>query len=230
MSILEEQIEIANPAQPHNATVLLLDISGSMAGEKISALNEGLKLFKKEVSDDELASKRVEVAVVGFGNCVSILRDFSSIDDFDPPELHADGLTPMGEGILRAADLLEQRKEQYRARGIDYYRPWIFMITDGDPTDMQPGDSRWSEVIKRVHTGEASKKFMFFAVAVEAANTALLAQIAPPNRPPIKLKERRFRELFEWLSKSQSKVSASKVGEQVALENPIAAGWGEISV
>jgi uncharacterized protein YegL len=230
MSRLEERIEIANPHQPHCATVLLLDTSGSMSGEKISALSRGLEEFKKEVSGDDLASKRVDLAVVGFGDEVRVLHDFSSIEDFDPAQLSASGATPMGQAILRAADLVEQRKELYKGQGIDYYRPWIFMITDGEPTDMTPGDTRWLDVVKRIHDGEADRKFMFFAVAVEPANTALLAQIAPQNRPPVKLNGTKFKELFQWLSRSQSKVSASRVGEQVSLENPVAAGWGQISV
>jgi uncharacterized protein YegL len=238
MTKLEERIEIANPQQPHCAVVLLLDTSGSMGGEKISLLNEGVKGFKKDIvgdetegiKGDELAAKRVDLAVITFGQGVNVLHEFSSVADFDSPTLTADGYTPMGEAIIKAADLVEQRKQQYKAQGIDYFRPWIFLITDGEPTDMQPGDSKWNEVVKRVHEGEAGKKFMFFAVAVEAANAELLKQIAPPNRPPVRLKGNKFREMFQWLSKSQSKVSASKVGEQVALENPVAAGWGEVPV
>lgn len=230
MTRLEDRIEIANPQQPHCATVLLLDTSGSMQGGKIIALTEGLTVFKEDVSTDELASKRVDLAVVTFGEGVSVSHDFSSVEDFEPPVLSAGGYTPMGEAILKAIDLIELRKQQYKDKGIDYYRPWIFMITDGDPTDMQPGDSKWNDVIRKVHDGEANKKFMFFAVAVEPANTELLRQIAPHNRPPVRLKEGRFKDLFNWLSKSQAKVSSSKVGEQIALENPIAAGWGEVSV
>ncbi len=230
MARLEEQIEIANPTQPHCATVLLLDTSGSMDGEKITALNEGLRTFKDEVAKDELAAKRVDLAVLTFGESVGVTHEFSSIDDFDPPVLEADGYTPMGDAILKAADLIEQRKQHYKNQGIDYYRPWIFLITDGDPTDMEPGDAHWNEVVRRVHEGEASKKFMFFAVGVEPANLQALTQIAPPTRPPIKLKEKKFKEMFDWLSKSQAKVSASKVGDQVPLENPVAAGWGEVSV
>jgi uncharacterized protein YegL len=230
MSKLQDRIEIANPQQPHCATVLLLDTSGSMAGEKIAALNEGLKLFREEVSKDDLASKRVDLAVLTFGSAVTVLSQFSSIDDAEVHELEASGSTPMGEAILRAADLIEDRKRQYKAQGIDYYRPWVFMITDGEPTDIQPGTSEWTEVVRRVREGEASKKFMFFAVTVEPGNMELLREIAPPNRPPVKLKGTQFRQLFEWLSKSQSKVSASKVGEQVALESPVAAGWAEVAV
>jgi uncharacterized protein YegL len=230
MAKLEDRIEIANPTQPHCATVLLLDTSGSMSGEKIAGLNEGLKALKDEIGADELASKRVDLAIVTFGESVSVIHDFSSIDAFDPEALVASGSTPMGEAIIRATDLLEQRKQHYKAQGIDYYRPWIFMITDGEPTDMPLGGANWNEVTKRVRDGESNKQFMFFAVAVEPANTETLAQIAPPNRPPVKLKGAKFREMFQWLSKSQAKVSASKVGDQVSLENPVAAGWGEISV
>src|SRR5213592_3069928 len=194
MSKLEERIEIANPQQPHVATVLLLDTSGSMSGGKIAALNEGLTLFKQDVSTDDLACKRVDLAVVTFGSSVSVLHDFASIEDFDPPELAADGATPMGAAILKAGELVEQRKGQYKAQGTDYYRPWILLITDGEPTDMQPGDEMWKQVVRVVHDGEASRKFMFFAVAVEPANVDVLLEIAPPGRPPVKLKGQRFKE------------------------------------
>ena len=229
MSRLEDQIEIGNPTQPHCATVLLLDVSGSMDGEKIAQLNHGLQVFRKEISGDELASKRVDLAVISFGQSVRVIHDFSSIGDFEPAPLTAGGSTPLGEAILKAADMIEQRKGQYKSQGIDYYRPWMFLITDGAPTDMQVGDSTWNQVVERVHEGEASKKFMFFAVAVQDADTQILALIAPSNRPPVRLVGTKFTELFQWLSKSQSKVSSSKVGENVSLESPVAAGWGEIA-
>ena len=229
MSSLADRIEIGNPSQPHCATMLLLDVSGSMDGEKIAQLNHGLQVFKEEISKDDLASKRVDLAVVTFGQDVQVVHNFSGIDDFEATILTANGSTPMGQAILTAADMIEQRKQQYKSQGVDYYRPWIFMITDGAPTDMQVGDSTWNKVVQCVHQGEAAKKFMFFAVAVDAAEMQLLTQIAPPNRPPVRLVGTRFKEMFQWLSRSQSKVSSSRVNESVPLENPVAAGWGTIS-
>jgi uncharacterized protein YegL len=229
MSRLEELVEIGNPTQPHCATVLLLDTSGSMDGEKISRLNEALRAFKEETAADELARKRVDLAVVTFGGVVTTVQNFCSIDDFEPAPLTAGGGTPLGQAILKASDMIEERKQQYKAQGIDYYRPWMFLITDGAPTDMSRGDASWTEVVKRVQEGEANKKFMFFAVVVEPADIETLAQIAPPNRPPVKLVGKKFKEMFQWLSKSQAKVSSSKVGENVAIENPVAAGWGEVA-
>jgi len=226
---LVDQVEIGNPTQPHCATVLLLDTSGSMAGDKIAKLNDALKTFKEETLKDDLARKRVDLAVLAFGGSVQLLQDFCSVEDFEPPVLSADGGTPLGESILKAADMLEERKRQYKQQGIDYYRPWIFLLTDGAPTDMKLGDGTWNQVVSCVRAGEAEKKFLFFAVAVEPADTAALAQIAPQNRPPVKLIGAKFAEMFSWLSKSQAKVSSSKIGENVSIENPVAAGWGEIS-
>lgn len=227
MSSLEERVVLpANPQQPHCATVLLLDTSGSMAGAKIQQLNEGLQIFKTEISSDELASKRVDLAIVTFGNSVAVAHDFSSVEEFTPPELAAGGSTPMGEAILKAIDLVAERKRQYKELGIDYFRPWIFLITDGEPTDMSPGDELWPAVAARVRDGEAKKEHLFFAVAVEPANLDKLSQIAPPNRPPVQLKGTKFKELFVWLSKSQAAVSASSVGDAVKLPAPT--GWAEV--
>jgi len=228
MPRLEESIEIANPQHPHCATVLLLDISGSMvANGKINQLNDGLRFFKEDVTSDELASKRVDLAIITFGDGVTLTHDFSSMDAFNPPTLRASGLTPMGEAILRAIDLIEERKFEYKSRGIDYYRPWIFLITDGEPTDMKPGDATWKKVVAAINDGENNKNFLFFTVGVEPADMDTLKQLSPSNRAPVRLMPGKFKAMFEWLSKSQGRVSASKVGENVQLDSP--AGWAEIS-
>lgn len=223
---LEERIEIANPQHPHCATVLLVDTSSSMAGDKIRQLNDGLTYFRDDVMRDDLARKRVEVAVVTFGGSVGVAHEFGAIDGFDPRPFRADGGTPMGEAIVRGVDLLRTRKQGYRDAGIDYYRPWIFLITDGEPTDMGPGDPQWDQVVRTVHDDEAAGEFLFFAVGVEPADMDVLAQIAPPERPPVQLRPGRFKDMFAWLSQSQRRVSASRVGEQLAL--PPAGGWAEI--
>ncbi|MBN2733726.1 MAG: VWA domain-containing protein [Methanomicrobiaceae archaeon] len=227
---LEEMVEIAHPQQPHCPTILLLDISGSMTiGDKISQLNSGIKAFKEEIETDDLARKRVDIAVITFGKKVEVVSDFTSVEDFNPPELVADGLTPMGDAIKKSLEILESRKEEYKKEGIDYYRPWIFLITDGEPTDMEEGDEKWEEVISAIHTGEKDGKFLFFGVGVDSADMETLKKISPPGRTPIKLKENHFKEMFMWLSKSQAKVSASNMGEQVILDDPLGMnGWGEI--
>lgn len=229
MGILEDTVDIAYPQQPHCPTVLLLDVSASMAGEKIGELNRGLTTFIEVLASDDLARKRVDLCIITFGKDVRVQSPFSPAGQITCPALEPESFTPMGKALMRAMDMVEDRKQEYRDLGIDYYRPWIFLITDGRPSDMHPGDDFWHVVTTRVHEGERDKKFLFWALGVDKADMKVLKEIAPPNRPPLLLRETRFTDLFVWLSKSLSQISDSAIGEQITLENPAGPdGWGTI--
>lgn len=218
---LDEVVEFAENPEPRCPCVLLLDTSGSMQGEAIEALNQGLLSLKDELVKNSLASRRVEVAIVTFDSQVNVVQDFVTADQFNPPILTAQGLTTMGAGIHKALDMVQERKSLYRANGIAYYRPWIFMITDGEPQGEQ--DHIVEQAAQRVQGDEANKRVAFFSVGVENANMTRLNQLAV--RTPLKLRGLNFVEMFVWLSASMAAVSHSKVDEQVALP-PI--GWGSI--
>ncbi len=238
--------EFAENPDPRVPCVLLLDTSASMnevvgnfdhaTGEtvrqdgqlynvvsggttRIDMLNEGLATLKETLAADSLASRRAEIAIVTFGGTVTTVQDFVTAENFQPPRLQTSGSTPMGQAILAGLDMIARRKATYRAAGVSYYRPWIFLITDGGP---DPGDP-WQSAAVQVKQGEASKSFAFFTVAVEGANMDVLAQIS--TRPPAKLKGVNFREMFLWLSQSMQAVSQSSPGDTVALTPP---GWTEV--
>jgi uncharacterized protein YegL len=197
--------------------VLVLDTSGSMSGQRIQELNAGLQTLQTELAADPLASKRVEIAIVTFGP-VDVQCDFTGMQQFIAPHLSTTGDTPMGAAVEKAIQMLRDRKDAYRTNGIAFYRPWIFLITDGAPTDSV---ARASQLVRE---GEASKSFMMFAVGVEGADFNTLRSLAV--RDPLKLRGLQFRELFQWLSTSLSSVSKSKPTDTVALPNPTGPdGW-----
>lgn len=211
-----DNAEFALNPEPRCPCVLVLDTSGSMSGAAISALNEGVQQFASEIQKDPLAAQRVEVAIITFGPVRKAL-DFTTAMSFVPPPLVAEGVTPMGEAILRALDTISARKLSYKSSGISYYRPWIFLITDGAPTDSVEAAGQ------RIREAEANKSVAFFAVGVQGADLNALAQISV--RPPIKLQGLQFREMFSWLSSSLQRVSQSQVGQEVSLP---AVGWGAV--
>ena len=127
----------------------------------------------------------------------------------------------MGQAIEYALDLLEDRKETYKNNGIQYYRPWVFLITDGAPTDS------WHIAAERVGQAEMQRRLLFFAVGVKGADMHTLRQIAPEERPPVLLHGLDFRAMFQWLSTSMKRVSSSQVGGTMV---PLpSVGWGQIT-
>ena len=209
--------DFASNPEPRCPCILLLDVSGSMNGRPINELNAGLVTFRDELLADPLALKRVELGIVTFGP-VHVEQPFTSGANFFPPILFAQGDTPMGAAITKALDMVEERKREYRANGISYYRPWIFLITDGAPTD------EWQAAANKVFRGEEDKRFAFFSIGVQGADMKTLAQISV--RQPLPLQGLQFRELFSWLSSSLHSVSRSTPGTEVVLEAP--KGWTSV--
>lgn len=211
--------EFAENPEPRCPCILLLDTSGSMEGNSIEELNQGLQAFREEIFNDSLAMKRVEIAVITFGP-VSVLQDFATADMFRPRRMDAAGDTPLGSAVTRGLELLKKRKQILRDNGIKLFRPWIFLITDGEPTD------NWSHLPNIIREGEENKSFSFFALGVRDAKFEILKQISV--REPMKLSGVRFKEFFLWLSASLKNVSRSNPGDSVQIPDYKPYGWSEV--
>lgn len=206
---------------------LCLDTSGSMAGMPIDELNEGVRLFYEAIREDETALYSAEVSIVTFGGYdAQCIVDFASLEvQPNVPTLTANGMTPMGEAVNMGLDLLEQRKAEYKDRGVDYYQPWLVLMTDGGPN----GDpAELSRAINRTVDAVNQRKLTVFPIGIGSdADMDVLAQFSP-KRSPVKLQGLKFREFFAWLSKSVSKTSQSTPGESVKLDFEGMKGWGEL--
>jgi uncharacterized protein YegL len=127
--------------------------------------------------------------------------------------------TPMGEAVELAIKLLNERKAEYKTAGVEYYQPWLVLMTDGQPTDSITNAAILTTSM--VETGKLS----FFPIAIGAgANLIELGKFSP-KRKPLKLKGLNFREFFEWLKESAKSTSQSTPGQTINLTPP---GWASV--
>lgn len=212
MESLLSNVELLNNPDPRVACALLLDTSGSMSENgKIDALNSALQKFKTELANDSVAKRRVEVCVITFNDMATQICDFSTVDKFAPPTLVAGGTTAMGAAVLMGLDVILQRTAMYDSNGLSRYKPWLFLLTDGDPTDdiTQATD----EAQRR------AKEVVFFGIGIGAgANQQVLKQLSPTRA--ILMDGLKFSDLFLWLTQSLIKVGNSRPGEQLKLDSP----------
>jgi uncharacterized protein YegL len=209
--------------EPRQVLVVLVDTSASMSRD-IADVSAGLEALGEALARDTVARNRVEIVVITFGGAVTVHGDFGEAAVFEPPALKADGDTPMAAALLGALALVDVKKRAYRASGLDYHRPLIFLLTDGEPTDL----SRWPDAVRRVREAERERKVALFSVGTGTANFARLSELCP-DRTPLRLKEARWEAMFQWLSRSVQARSRSRLGDETPMEDPTGPkGWGAL--
>lgn len=197
--------DLAINRQERCPVVMVLDVSSSMTQDnRIEDLNAALQQFRDELVGDKLAQLRVEICIVAFGSTVEVVRDFVIAKEFEPPMLSANGMTPMGQAMDLALRMVEERKSVYRSSQVKYFRPWIWLMSDG-----MPNDDGWELAAARAVAAEASKKVKIFAVGIGAdADLDALGKFATER--PLRVQPGLFGEMFAWLSASLQLQSNSK--------------------
>ena len=212
-------------ANRHRRTpcVLLVDTSGSMAGEKIDRLNAGFQAFRDDILRNPMAAQSVELCVISFGP-VEVKSDFALLKEMPKLHFQADGVTPLKEALELAMLKVTQRKQLYREHGISHYRPWIFLLTDGEPTDNNGGFSTsYRKLLHPLQLAAEERRFTLFTVGIgvsEDGREVLNALSRPFGGRCLDLDNLKFEEMFLWLSGSLSRVSQSSPGERVPLVDP----------
>lgn len=193
---------------------------------RIDELQKGVEAFYEAIREDEMAVYSAEICIVTFDNKATCLVDFANIErQENVPELHPIGDTSMGEGVNLALDLLERRKQEYKDKGVDYYQPWLVLMTDGEPNG---NAGELTRAVNRTVEMVNQKKLTVFPIGIGSEADMSTLNKFSPKRPALKLQGLKFQEFFAWLSKSVSKTSQSTPGETVKLDLDGIKGWGEL--
>mgnify|MGYP001082133764 CR=1 FL=1 len=182
--------------EPKFAVTFVLDISSSMRGEGIHQLNQGIKAFESFFLEDPVAMARIEVCVVTFGNDISVERKFSAMVTTPFPKFKAGGKTLMKQGLESAIRMVNTRKAWFKTMGLQYYRPYIILITDGSPWPDKSMDDLPDYILKQIE----DKRFIFQAFGAGKANFNVLERLSHPDFPPKKIDGYNFLDFFRWLA------------------------------
>lgn len=199
--------------------VLVLDVSSSMAGNPINELNKAMQFFHDDIQKDSTTANRLEIGVVEFSSDVKTLIDPSLVQSFTMPILTTKGTTALVDGVREGISIVRSRKQWYKNSGQPYYRPWIILITDGEPD----GDQDINGLSSEIKDAVSKRDFLFFAIGVQGANMNTLNLLSDSSMPAAHLEGLKFKEFFVWLSNSMGEVANSKDGDKFDLPNP--ASW-----
>ena len=197
---------IVNANEPHMALLFLLDTSGSMAGMPIEELNAGINRFKKQVCEDEKTKSVLDVAIIEFNSNWKVVQDFVPVEYMKEVNLEAGGSTYLQKPLEKAIEMVDERSRFYRRSGSEPYKPWIVLISDGEPFDNP------EELASTINEMVSKEKLAFWSLAVPGANTELLHKLS--GKRVLNLEEYDFKGFFDWVNKSMRAVSTSSPGEK----------------
>lgn len=201
-------------SQEHSDGINWDIVTGDNLVTRMDELNTGFQRFVSDILADPLAKLAADVAVMSFARTVTTVKEFGPIRESDSElkiTTSRENETLLGEAVELALAELDSRKRTYREHGVEYYQPWLVVMTDGVPTS-----SRHRELQDRLKELSASRKLSVFVFGIGRADMSELSYISP-GRPPMQVNDQKFTDLFAWLSRSVRMVSMSMPGDGVSL-------------
>lgn len=175
--------------------ILLLDVSGSMGGEKIRNLNDAVRDMLEVFRDTENSETEIWVAIITFGDQVKLHQKLVSAGQIQWQDLSADGPTPLGVALQMAKAMIED-KDVVPSRA---YRPTVVLVSDGQPTD------DWENPLKGFISDGRSGKCdrMAMAIGAQADETVLGKFIeGTPNGLFYSENAKQMRDFFKFVTMS----------------------------
>ena len=167
----------------------------------------------------------VEMEVITFDDKAVVNMPFTPISDVskNPAPLKTGGCTNMGEALSLALTQLKERRDLYRKNGIASYRPWVVLMTDGQPND------DWKQPAEEMCRLAEHGKITYIGIEIgKHADHAAMCKIMPAQAGPVKLQGLKFKQFFRWLTDSLKSVSSSAVSDQDNLQFGDVSGWADL--
>ncbi len=175
---------------------LLLDTSGSMHGEAIEAVKNGVQILLSTLRQDPYALETAYLSIISFDTTAKQLVPLTELAAFQAPEINASGTTQLGDALSMLAEKIEQEVQKTTADTKGDWKPLIFIMTDGSPTDdWRKGLDR----LKQVKTG-----VIVACAAGNAADTSVLKQITEVVVELATTDSNSIKAFFKWVSASVS--------------------------
>ncbi|MDT5157903.1 MAG: hypothetical protein QOC99_2708 [Acidobacteriota bacterium] len=175
---------------------LLLDTSGSMMGEPIEAVKNGMQILVSALRQDPYALETAHLSVITFDTNVRQVVPLSELTSFNMPDIQATGVTSLGAALKLLAERSDAEVTKTTAEVKGDWKPMVFIMTDGGPTD------DWQAGL-----AEFRKRKFGIVVACAAgpgADTACLKQITDNVVTLDTADTSSLRAFFKWVSSSIS--------------------------
>ena len=175
---------------------LLIDCSGSMYGERIEAVKQGIKSLISELKGDPQALETAYISVITFSSTAQQISPLTELMLFKEPELNASGATMFGRALTVLMDCInsEVRKSTETQKGD--WRPLVFILTDGAPSDVEDFKAA-AEKLKNMKTAN-----IIACAAGADADTTYLKMVTENVLMMNNLSSGDFAAFFAWVSGS----------------------------
>lgn len=114
---------------------LLLDCSGSMYGEPIEAVKNGVQVLVSTLRQDPYALETAYLSIITFDSSAQQVSPLTELAAFQQPNIQASGCTALGEALALLSQKADQEVTKTTTEKKGDWKPLVFIMTDGEPTD-----------------------------------------------------------------------------------------------
>jgi len=190
---------------------LLLDCSSSMTGQPIEQVRQGLKALLDDLSSEPMAIETVYLSVITFHSTAQQLIPLTELMLFKEPQIQASGTTALGAALDLLKTCLETEIRQNTESQKGDWKPLVFLMTDGLPTDT------WQAAADNLKQQKIANLIAF--AAGSKANVNNLKYITDTVLKSEELSLGTLKAFFQWMS--HSILVTSKSLEIMANELPV---------